>query len=310
MVNDDKKETSRSFLTSLFPLFSFVVVNVPSDMVIVVLSLLSATMYIVGTINNNKTDKDDTKHTAFGLIYLSLSFHCWVKLSQQSMSHTIFLLFIVWNCDSGALVAGRLFGKKSSQNNWFHTISPAKSKVGFVGGLLFGMITAFTWPKLMLYVYNYVLLTTSSFTNSSTSLLASWDMIITPNCEENNTRITGYMQTIFDTIMHFLVIDPKETNSTFYDISQISLQNENGVLNYHSTFLLGLFNVTCRRLLIGFVLSLAAIAGDLVESAVKRNSGKKDSGKLLPGHGGILDRFDSSFLAVTVYYHWCVMKSF
>ena len=60
-------------------------------------------------------------------------------------------------------------------------------------------------------------------------------------------------------------------------------------------------SVGIRRILVGSFLSLFGIIGDLVESAVKRNAGKKDSGKLLPGHGGIIDRFDSTFLAIAIY---------
>ncbi|NLK71548.1 MAG: phosphatidate cytidylyltransferase [Clostridiales bacterium] len=60
-------------------------------------------------------------------------------------------------------------------------------------------------------------------------------------------------------------------------------------------------------IILGIIGSVAGQIGDLVASAFKRISGIKDFGNLIPGHGGVLDRFDSVLLTAPVVYYYTVL---
>ncbi|MHC1778997.1 MAG: phosphatidate cytidylyltransferase [Bacteroidales bacterium] len=87
-------------------------------------------------------------------------------------------------------------------------------------------------------------------------------------------------------------ISPKKSWEGFFG-GMITTLCAGGILYYTGLFALPLIHV----LAISLIVFLFGVLGDLAESLFKRNFGVKDSGNIMPGHGGLLDRFDGALLA-------------
>jgi len=103
-------------------------------------------------------------------------------------------------------------------------------------------------------------------------------------------------------------ISPAKTWEGFFGGLALSVVSVFVITTVADLFLKAPFHLAWyHSLILGSLVAIAATIGDLAESLLKRGTGVKDSGTILPGHGGILDRVDSMLFAVFIVFFYAML---
>ncbi|MEP7262964.1 MAG: phosphatidate cytidylyltransferase [Bacteroidota bacterium] len=158
---------------------------------------------------------------------------------------------------------------------------------------------AFTVIGVIYIVVPFALLARMSFSGNEFSCVVPLGFFILLWCSDTFAYLAGMK---FGKTRLFERISPKKSwegsigGATASVIAAYILFKSMGYFQLHEWIILAL------------IIVVAGTFGDLVESMLKRSLDKKDSGSILPGHGGLLDRFDGLFIAVPFICLYLILK--
>ena len=105
-------------------------------------------------------------------------------------------------------------------------------------------------------------------------------------------------------------ISPKKTYAGVFGSFFLSIVSINILIEYSNLFTEKYVNFGINEFIYVLIISFVSQAGDIIVSYFKRQSKIKDTGKLIPGHGGILDRIDGMIFAFPFFYIFNFLSSF
>jgi len=321
----------RKYLWFIFIMSSIILANIPTlDEFVLVFILIQAVLFL--SLSSSSRDDTPDKRSAInidsayvailsGFLLITIPCRCWLQVQQfqgrtvgghlDGFYHVVSLLLTVWNCDTGALLFGRLLRSNKKKNPkissrrevqmsreplWLQRISPNKSMIGLLGGIVGGTATFCLLPTFWKAIHDYNILDVSSSSAFYSPYVSPQYQSFSGNGPANPQSSFGKASLLSFPHQH----QQRALDHLWMEDEELAADAARAAAGRGpslSTTLLSRYPI-----LIGILLSVVAILGDLWESSIKRAYGVKDSSRLLPGHGGILDRFDSSLLAVLLYH--------
>ena len=225
----------------------------------------------ITVISRMKYNIVDVAITLFGAIYTILM--CAFLSATRAMPLGVFLIFYIfcgaWFSDIFAYLIGRKIGKHK-----FSTISPKKSIEGCIAGVIGSIVFVVGYSAIL----NNIDLIGFEKSSEKISIVVKIEEDLALNKKEEIKEDIAKKEEIIE--------DKFAKDEEMYNILK-----DRFFTNYPLLILLGI------------IVSVISQIGDLAASAIKRFADIKDFSHLMPGHGGMLDRFDSVlFVAPVVYY--------